>query len=414
MNTFWLKNVLLETGYKYEDDVVTETETAQFHLFIEDGTIQNIISANEDLPAEASYYDACGLLVLPSFAEMHIHLNKTYYGGPWKAPTPNPSVFKRIAEEQKLLPEQLRFVKERAKKILNQESSSGTTFVRTHCNIDHSIGLHHLELTMEVLTDYKNKLDGEIVAFPQHGLLRNHAVSLMKEALRTGASLVGGLDPATVDGDIEKSLFTMMDLAVEFNVDIDMHLHDDGSLGTYTMKRLAQLTEEAGWHNRVTISHAFGLGAVSSKEAEDLAETFAALGIRIASTIPVDIPGVPVPLLQAKGVEIQLGTDSLTDHWDPFGTGDMLDKANILAQRFRWIDEKSLGQALPFITKGKCSLDCNGKQQWPRIGDRADFILIKASSAAEVIARKPNKRIVFYKGQSVAGELPPVKMERQN
>ena len=38
-----------------------------------------------------------------------------------------------------------------------------------------------------------------------------------------------------------------MDIAVEFNADVDIHLHDANNLGTFTMKRLASLTEEAGW-----------------------------------------------------------------------------------------------------------------------------------------------------------------------
>ena len=55
----------------------------------------------------------------------------------------------------------------------------------------------------------------EIVAFPQHGLLRTEAHSLMREAMKMGATLVGGVDPATVDNNIEKSLFDMMEIAVE-------------------------------------------------------------------------------------------------------------------------------------------------------------------------------------------------------
>ena len=62
--------------------------------------------------------------------------------------------------------------------------------------------------------------------------------------MRMGAQLVGGVDPATVDNDIEKSLHTIMDIAVEFNADVDIHLHDANNLGTFTMKRLASLTEE--------------------------------------------------------------------------------------------------------------------------------------------------------------------------
>ena len=98
-------------------------------------------------------------------------------------------------------------------------------------------------------------------------MLRSNSVGLVKDAMRMGAHLVGGVDPATVDGNIEKSLNTIMDIAVEFDSDIDIHLHDADQLGTFTMKRLAALTEEAGWQGRVTISHALGLGDVSVEEA---------------------------------------------------------------------------------------------------------------------------------------------------
>ena len=51
----------------------------------------------------------------------------------------------------------------------------------------------------------------------------------------------------------------MVELAVEGNAGIDLHLHDPDQLGTFTMKRLAQLTKEAGLQGKVAISHAFGL-----------------------------------------------------------------------------------------------------------------------------------------------------------
>ena len=199
-------------------------------------------------------------------------------------------------------------------------------------------------------------------------MLRSNSVGLVKDAMRMGAHLVGGVDPATVDGNIEKSLNTIMDIAVEFDSDIDIHLHDADQLGTFTMKRLAALTEEAGWQGRVTISHALGLGDVSVEEAEEMAERLAALGIDITSTVPISRHVIPVPLLNRKGVKVSLGNDSITDHWSPFGTGDMLQKANCLAERFRWIDERSLGKALQFITGGKSILDDQGNRQWPKIG----------------------------------------------
>ena len=46
-------------------------------------------------------FDANRLLILPAFEEMHIHIDKTYYSGPWKACMPAESIFTRFHEEEK-------------------------------------------------------------------------------------------------------------------------------------------------------------------------------------------------------------------------------------------------------------------------------------------------------------------------
>ncbi|HDR3885757.1 TPA: amidohydrolase family protein [Bacillus cereus] len=410
MTLYWLTNVKLETGYTYEEAKISQTETEICSLLIEDGRIKRIISGIAQEEGTLTF-DANRLLVLPAFEEMHIHIDKTYYSGPWKACMPAENIFTRFNEEKTILPKQLATAQDRAENMLELLLRNGATNIRTHCNVDPVIGLRNLEETLAALETYKDRLSGRIVAFPQHGLLRSNSMQLVKDAMRMGAQLVGGVDPATVDNDIEKSLHTIMDIAVEFNADVDIHLHDANNLGTFTMKRLASLTEEAGWQGRVTISHALGLGGVTDKEAEEVAERLAALKIDITSTVPIGKQVIPIPLLDKKGVKVSLGNDSITDHWSPFGTGDMLQKANRLAERFGWSDERSLGKALRFITRGKETLNNEGKRVWPNVGDEASFVLTNATCAAEAVARQTEKSVVMYKGNVVAGDLNQVKLD---
>ncbi|WP_426950588.1 amidohydrolase family protein [Bacillus mycoides] len=410
MTLYWLTNVKLETGYTYEEAKISQTETEICSLLIEDGRIKRIISGIAQEEGTLTF-DANRLLVLPAFEEMHIHIDKTYYSGPWKACMPAENIFTRFNEEKTILPKQLATAQDRAENMLELLIRNGATNIRTHCNVDPVIGLRNLEATLAALGTYKDRLSGRIVAFPQHGLLRSNSMQLVKDAMRMGAQLVGGVDPATVDNDIEKSLHTIMDIAVEFNADVDIHLHDANNLGTFTMKRLASLTEEAGWQGRVTISHALGLGGVTDKEAEEVAERLAALKIDITSTVPIGKQVIPIPLLDKKGVKVSLGNDSITDHWSPFGTGDMLQKANRLAERFGWSDERSLGKALRFITGGKETLNNEGKRVWPNVGDEASFVLTNATCAAEAVARQTEKRVVMYKGNVVIGDLDQVKSD---
>lgn len=400
---FWLTNVLLETGFSYDDNGINGTNTDIYNLLIEDGKILELKKGKLDQVDIETIY-AKGLLALPSFVDKHIHLDKGFYGGPWKASTPFISVFERIKEEE-FLPEFLEFTTERAEKLLELITMSGVTHARVQCNVDPIIGLKNVERVRKALENYKDKLTYELVAFPQHGLLRSNSVPLMKEAMKNGVNLVGGLDPATIDNDIEASLNAMMDIAVEYNSDVDIHLHDGGKLGMYTIRRLTELVEEAKWQGRVNISHAYCMGDSSIKEVEDIAERLSELSISIATTVPINIQAPPIPLLYKKGVKVHIINDNINDHWSPFGTGDLLQRASRMAERFDWIDEYSLTRALSFITDGKTTIDSEGRQIWPKVGDEADIVFLEASCSAEAIARRSKRSAVMVKGKILTGHL---------
>lgn len=403
-NKFWIINAKLETGFEYENNKIIGTKTQIEHLLIEDGKIVNIKigeAPKDDIPK----LNANNLLILPSFVDKHIHLDKGHFGGPWKACTPFVSISDRIEEERGFLKSFLPHTTERAKSLLDLITSYGVTQTRVHCNVDSVIGLANIEKVREVLESYKDKLSYELVAFPQHGLLQNNVVSFMREAMKNGIKIVGGLDPATVDNNIEKSLQTTMELAAEFNADIDIHLHDHGSLGVYTIQRLAQLVEEAKWQGKVNISHAYCLGDISLEKVSELAEILAALKISLTTTSPINVSAPPIPLLHKKGVKIHIVNDNINDHWSPFGTGDLLQRASRMAEKFNWIDEYSLTRALQFITDGIIPLDEKGNRKWPQIGDEASFIFVNSSCSAEAIARISNRKAVMYKGNLTQGSL---------
>nr|MCV5142924.1 deaminase [Escherichia coli] len=90
-------------------------------------------------------------------------------------------------------PKQLATAQNRAENMLELLLQNGATNIRTHCNVDPIIGLGNLEATLAALETYKNRVSSRIVAFPQHGLLRSNSVQLVKDAMRMGANLVGGV-----------------------------------------------------------------------------------------------------------------------------------------------------------------------------------------------------------------------------
>lgn len=403
-NKFWLTNVLIETGFEYKEDSIIGTKTEERHILIENGKVIEITidkPSNSEVPTK----DAKGLLILPSFKEKHIHLDKGHFGGQWKAATPFISVFHRIKEEEGFLKDFLPYTTERAEDLLSLITANGVTSARVQVNVDPVIGLENVERVKKALDNYSNKLDYELVAFPQHGLLRSNSVELMKESIKSGVDVVGGLDPATIDNNIEASLDKMMDIAVEFNKDIDIHIHDRGTLGIYTIKRLAKLIEEAKWNNRVTISHGYCLGDLLESDAIDISNKFKELGIGISTTCPIDTACPPIPLLYENGVNVNIINDNINDHWSPFGTGDLLQRASRMAEKFSWIDEYSLTRAISFITGGITPLGSSGSVNWPKVGDEASMIFINSSCSAEAVARISKREAVMFKGKIVSGSL---------
>ncbi|MTD30647.1 amidohydrolase family protein [Planomicrobium sp. YIM 101495] len=405
MTNHWISNVLIEKGFKKVDGRIVGTETETVHLEIEDGKIKSVSS---HIPAQAAVqYDAANLLLLPSLREMHIHIDKTYYGGPWKACTPiTKGIFTRLEEEKELLPKLLPTAQDRAEKMIDLLINNGHTHIRTHCNVDPVIGLKNLEATVRALEKYKGRITYDIVAFPQHGLLRSDSVQLVRDAMRNGATLVGGVDPATVDRHIERSLTTVFDIAAESNKGIDLHLHDVDTLGAYTFSRLAQYTEEAKMQGNVTISHGMALGDFSGDALDEILAELRANRIDVTTTIPVNRPTIPVLEMDKAGIGISLGHDSITDHWSPFGTGNTIQKLNILAERFKCVDEFSLNRILKYATGGITPLDNEGERVWPKVGDDASMILVNATCTSEAIARRAGVKAVFFNGQEIKNRLP--------
>ncbi len=401
----WLTNVRLESGHEFRDGIVVGTQTDLYHLRMESGKITSILAADKPPQDNEPVCDARGLLALPSFVESHCHLDKTLTGTPWRAQLPVRNIFGRFEVEKTLLPTLPLTTEERAVNLLEIMLRHGSTHVRTHVDVYPEVGVSNLEGVQQALARFSGRLTHEIVAFPQHGLLHSGSATAMREAVRCGATHVGGVDPANVDGNVEASLQQMMEIATEGNAGVDLHLHDPGHLGAFTLRRLAALTIEAKWQGRVAVSHSFCLGDLTTAEARELAAVLVEAGIAIISHVPINRAIPPFDLLRECGVNVAIGSDNIFDTWQPYGNGDLLERAGRLAERFRWSDEVGLAQTLGYITGGKTPLDRAGNRIWPKVGDQATMVLVHASCSAEAVARRAVRQAVLFGGQVVAGEI---------
>ena len=400
---YLLTNVRLEQGFIRRQGVVQGTECAEFTLDIVDGRISAIYAGTQRLPGVA-WLDAGGYLMLPATRDEHIHLDKTFYGGPWRAARESGAqdIFGMIVLEQEILPTLLPTSVQRTHALLQLVQQQGTTYVRSHCNIEPVSGLQSLLHLLEALAPWREKLQCEIVAFPQHGLLRSGSLSLMREALALGCEWVGGLDPSKVDGDMVRSLEATLELAVEAGKGIDYHLHEDKSTGIACIRYLLDALErEPTLRGKLTLSHAYCLAQIEPAELSELAGQMAELGVSLASCLPLGKGVMPLPYLRERGVRLLSGTDSVIDHWSPFGSARMLDKAHDWARLYTRGSEFELSRALAIATGNCLPLTDSGDRAWPKVNDEASFILLNAACSAQVVARLPAVEAVYFRGKRV-------------
>lgn len=394
---FVLKNVRLETGFEYDQDDIIQTKTDLFLIEIEEGKIKSIQPNNPNAKA----VDAKGKLMLPAFKDMHVHLDKTWYGLPWQSLSPKRRTVKdMIAYEQEIIPELLKTSTERAEQLINLLQNYGTNYVRTHFNIDPTSGLKSLENLEKALENKKDSFKAELVAFPQHGVYYTDSASLMKEvAQMKSVGFIGGLDPLSIDGSIEKVLDFTVQLALDHNKGIDIHLHEVGESGMKTIQYLIdKAIENPQLQGKTFVSHAFALAHLNPKETEEISEKLAAAKVGIASSVPFTGKAMPIPVLKKHGVNVLIGNDNVQDYWSTFGSGNMLQKANLIAELYGFSTEFALSRTLQFATQNILPLNAQGDQQWPKAGDEANVVLVDASCSAEAVSRISNVEGLMNKG----------------
>ncbi|GAF18873.1 cytosine deaminase [Bacillus sp. JCM 19046] len=349
MKQTWLRNVRVETHYLKHEGFTYGAGTEAIDVKMANGVVTEI-QPHDRLKMEKEDVNGRGYLLLPSLREMHCHLDKSKLGVPWRPITPAKNLVERFTSEIRELDGLSLSLKDRARNLIDTELANGVTFFRSHIDVHPRVGQRYLEDVQAVLQEYEDQLEYELVAFPQHGLLRSEAYGEMKQALQSGVQFVGGVDPASLDGDVKRSLSQTFELATAHQVPIDIHVHDRGENGRETVRTLLDYTKQSGWHGKVAISHAFGLNDFAGEERAEVFTALAEAGMTIVSSVPINGNVPPLEELRSYGVNVLIGCDNVYDSWSPFGTGRVLEKLNRYAEIFRLTSQEQLTNALQLIS----------------------------------------------------------------
>lgn len=366
-------------------------------LAVKDGRFAEI---GPDVACHASreVVDLGGRLVMPGFVDGHIHLDKSFVGDVWQPHVEAQSLRDRLAAEKSLIA-RAKPMAERAQALIAQAASFGTMAMRCHVDVDATTGLSHLHAVMEAREQWREWMDIEIVAFPQAGVMScTGTADILDAAMLEGATVIGGIDPTTFDGDADGQLDIVFGIAGKRGAKIDIHLHEPGMQGIEQLQRIAERTRALGVNGRVAVSHAYALGEVPLDVVDRIATVLADAGVAIMTNAPGDRPFPSVLRLRDAGVHVFAGNDNIRDAWWPYGNGDMLQRANLIGYRSGFYTDKDLLVALDMATEASAKV--LGKRDYGlHPGNEASFLVIDAPNGAAAVAGVPNDRTIVRRGE---------------
>jgi cytosine deaminase len=346
--------------------------------------------------------DGKGAIAIPTLVDAHTHLDKTTWGMPWYAGRKGGDLQALIDNERNERRAIGLDVHRQSMRHAIRLVENGAGHIRSHVDVDTDHGLTLLEGKLRTRDALKDAVDIQIVAFPQSGLMvRPGTYELLDEALTMGADVVGGLDPSSMDRDPKGSLDAVFGLAEKHGKPIDIHLHEYGELGAFTLEMIIARTEALGMQGRVGVSHCFCLGMPDPLRVGPLMERVARADIRIFTT---GHPSAEVPSLQAMraaGIKVGLGCDGIRDTWGPWGQPDMLHRARIVGMKNRMRRDDELELLLDCASRGGAEamgLEAPGLVP----GAPGDLTLVAGETLAHAVVEELPRPLVVKRGRVVA------------
>lgn len=337
-------------------------------------------------------------LLFPPLANMHTHAERSFASA---LPPKSFSDALRVAADVRKTSSEADFQR-RAEMLFSRALVHGTCRLRSHTDVDDLVEMRALNAVLAARQRFAGRLDVEIVAFAnsRSDPADPEGRKRLLDALRQGADLIGASPNAA--SNPHRSIEAALDLARSERVTVDFHLDEHGESERSVLAFTVDAIARRGLEGRVAISHACALAMLPPRTAREIMHGLADVGAVVivppatnlylqdrARSTPRRRGITLVKELMAAGVRVWTGSDNVRDSFYPYGDADPLEDAMLLSLAAHVDDPAQLVAAI----------SAGGGD--PTVGDRADLVLVRAGSLTEVLAQRPQERIVLRAGQAI-------------
>jgi cytosine deaminase len=370
-----------------------------YRIEIDNGAFIAITAQDAPQTARDGQIDAGSKLLCAPFIEPHIHLDAALTAGEpsWNQSGTLFEGIERWGERKPLLTEA--DIRERALKTLNLLVGNGVQFVRTHADISDP-SLIGLKTLCALRDELKDKIDIQIVAFPQDGLLSYPGGDrLMEEALEIGADVVGGIPHFEYTRELGvASMKRVIELAIKYDRLVDVHCDEIDDPNSRFLEVLASEALFNDLGSRVTASHTTAMHSYDNAYCSKLFLLLKRSGINFIScpTESIHLQGrfdsypkrrgvTRVKELNEAGINVCFAEDSIFDPWYSLGNGKLLRTLDFGLHICQMMGYQDFSQALSLITDNSARTMNIEDRYGIEVGKPASFNLLDGEDDYSVL-----------------------------
>ncbi len=375
------------------------------------------VEAGIDESRATQVIQAKGNMVAPGFVDSHMHLDKVLTLGNTESPTLLEAIANFTNYLHTVPKENIKEdVRRRAQEVVRMCCESGTTALRTHVNIEPSLGLKGIEALCELKSELSDKIEIQITALPDFFCSleeQQERIKLVDTAAANGLiDYVGGSQHLSENSaQLTDDLFAV---AMKHDLPIDFHVDEADRPNVENFMYVAKLTMAHGYQGRVSCGHVTSLCAVDDKTAEKAIQMAKDAELHIITLPSCNLylmgreDSQPIrrgvtrirEFLQA-GVNISYASDNIRDPFRPIGNGDMLEEGLLTAQVAQMVTKTELEQVFRMGTVNPAK--AMGLKDYGLIpGCKADFVIFDAKNMSEALISQSVREYVIKSGAVVA------------
>jgi len=352
-----------------------------------------------------------GGLITPLFADIHVHLDKTF-------------TIRRIAKNGNVRVDCLfdainlmdadrknwseADIRARAIQGLQAAFEQGVGAMRSHVDWTTPEAPAAWPVLNELRQEWKDRIDLQLAALV-HGDLVLDAGPQIAARVANDGGVFGAFFYR--NADLEAKIEEMFRLAVKHDLDLDFHVDEGLDVEADGFSLIVSATARHGTAGRVLCGHACSLSLRRPDELQRILDAAADAGTALVS-LPTSnlylqdriggksprLRGVaPLKEARAAGMDVMLGSDNVRDAFYPYGDYDPLAILRLAApvchvEPQEWLDS---------ITTLPARLIGSERMHDLQVGGLADFIWHDAEDLNDLISRPQARRVVWRNGTKI-------------